>query len=196
MNFLAHAYLSFNHPEILVGNMISDFVKGKAKFTYPEPIQQGIMLHRAIDSFTDTHEATAKAKTFFRPDYRLYSGAIVDILYDHFLANDTQIFTEETLKIFTADVYQTLEQDTLHLPQNFIFLLPYMKTEDWLYHYRFKEGIFKSLRGLIRRSAFLSDYQTAMDLFQQHYTALADCYTVFFEDVKTFSQKKIAQLNL
>ena len=62
MNYLAHAYLSFNHPEILTGNMISDFVKGKKKFDYPTTIQKGIMLHRAIDQFTDTHEATKEAK--------------------------------------------------------------------------------------------------------------------------------------
>ena len=67
MNYLAHAYLSFGHKEVLTGNMISDFVKGKARFQYPEGIQKGIMLHRAIDDFTDTHPATAIAKEIFRP---------------------------------------------------------------------------------------------------------------------------------
>ena len=66
MNYLAHAYLSFGMPAITVGNLISDFVKGKQKFTYPAAIQQGIVLHRAIDTFTDTHAVTRKAKTFFR----------------------------------------------------------------------------------------------------------------------------------
>src|SRR4029077_7560850 len=75
MNYLAHAYLSFNQSEILVGNMISDFVKGKRKFDYPSGIQKGIDLHRAIDQFTDQHSATKEAKEFFRPDYRLYAGA-------------------------------------------------------------------------------------------------------------------------
>ena len=50
-----------------MGNMISDFVKGKKKFDYPPGIQKGIMLHRAIDTFTDTHEATKLAKEVFRP---------------------------------------------------------------------------------------------------------------------------------
>ena len=88
MNYLAHAYLSFDDPEVLAGNMISDFVKGKKKFDYPFRIQQGIMLHRLIDDFTDNHPATKEAKEFFRPDYRLYSGAFVDVVYDHFLAID------------------------------------------------------------------------------------------------------------
>ena len=65
--------------------MISDFVKGKKKFDYPAGIQKGIMLHRHIDNFTDTHEATREAKEIFRPHYRLYSGAFVDVVYDHCL---------------------------------------------------------------------------------------------------------------
>ena len=67
MNYLAHAYLSFNEPGLLVGNMISDFVKGKKKFDYPAGIRKGIALHRAIDTFTDDHEATKLAKNVFHP---------------------------------------------------------------------------------------------------------------------------------
>ena len=95
MNFLAHAYLSFDHPEILVGNLISDFVKGKKKFDYSEQVQHGIALHRAIDTFTDFHQATQIAKQVFRADYRLYSGAFMDIVYDHFLANDDNEFSDK-----------------------------------------------------------------------------------------------------
>ena len=83
MNYLAHAYLSFNEPEILVGNMISDFIKGKQKFTYSPGIQNGIQLHRMIDHFTDTHPATHEAKQYFKPAVGLYAGAFMDIVYDH-----------------------------------------------------------------------------------------------------------------
>ena len=76
MNLLAHAYLSFNNPEILVGNMISDYVKGKKKFDYPIGIQNGIQLHRLIDQFTDAHPMTKRAKIIFSPHYGLYSGAL------------------------------------------------------------------------------------------------------------------------
>jgi acyl carrier protein phosphodiesterase len=73
MNYLAHAYLSFNRPGILVGNMISDFVKGKKKYDYPEEIQEGIAVHREIDRFTDVNPVTKEAKQIFRPAYRLYA---------------------------------------------------------------------------------------------------------------------------
>jgi len=87
MNYLAHAYLSFGHPGVLTGNMISDFVKGKKKFDYPAEVQQGIELHRAIDQYTDTHIATREAKQVFPAHYRLYSGAFIDVVIDHFLPN-------------------------------------------------------------------------------------------------------------
>jgi acyl carrier protein phosphodiesterase len=92
MNYLAHARLSFDQPDILVGNMISDFVKGKKRFDYSEPVQKGITLHRAIDTFTDEHEATKEAKKFFKPVVGLYAGAFMDIVYDHFLATDENEF--------------------------------------------------------------------------------------------------------
>src|SRR5215211_5615620 len=109
MNFLAHAYLSFNQPQIVVGNMISDFVKGASKFSFNGKIQKGITLHRSIDEFTDMHPVTKKAKQIFQPHYRLYSGAIIDVLYDHFLANDPSVFTGDSLKKFTSEVYRHLE---------------------------------------------------------------------------------------
>jgi acyl carrier protein phosphodiesterase len=196
MNFLAHAYLSFHQPGLLVGNMISDFVKGSAKFTYSPSIQQGIDLHRRIDAFTDTHRQTKRAKEIFRKDYRLYSAPIVDILFDHYLAVDQNIFTKETLYHFSLEVYVTLENHALELPPHFLLMLPYMKEENWLFHYSDKSGMRKSLRGLVRRSTFLTDHETAFALFEKHYFLLADCYAHFFEDVKAFAKKEIGQLHL
>ena len=102
MNYLAHAVLSFGEPEILAGNMISDFVKGKQKFTYPKGIQNGITLHRLIDSFTDAHAATHEAKQYLKPAVGLYAGAFVDVAYDHFLALDE---TQHTLEAVTGGFY-------------------------------------------------------------------------------------------
>ena len=90
--------------------MISDYVKGKKKFDYPPDIQKGIMLHRAIDTYTDLHEATKEAKKIFQPIYRLYSGAFVDVVYDHFLATDETYFTERTLFSFSQEVYNNIDK--------------------------------------------------------------------------------------
>src|SRR5215471_10788786 len=100
MNYLAHAYLSFQQPAILVGNMISDFVKGKKKFDFDDEIQKGIHLHRLIDEFTDEHAVTKEAKQVFKPYVGLYAGAFIDVAYDHFLANDENEFSKDSLWLF------------------------------------------------------------------------------------------------
>ena len=195
MNYLAHAYLSYNHPQVLVGNMISDFVKGKAQFRYERLIQVGIQLHRRIDSFTDDHDATRRAKEVFRPYYRLYSGAIVDVLYDHFLANDENIFhTAHPLLQFTQETYAVLEEHTVHLPERFVVLLPYMKTQNWLYNYQYRLGIERSLKGLVRRASYLSDAGPAFELFNEHYPLLQECYNDFIEDVKNHAKAQLHML--
>lgn len=194
MNYLAHAFLSFNQPQILIGNLISDFVKGKRKFGYPALVQQGMQLHRDIDAFTDSHPATAQAKEIFKPHYRLYSGPVVDILYDYFLANDETIFTSSSLASFTADVYIKLEEYKALLPPSFLSLLPYMVSQNWLFNYRTKEGMERSLAGMVRRAAYLTESTTAFQLFNQYEKELAACYHAFFPHVKQLAKARLAQL--
>jgi len=116
-------------------------------------------------------------------------------VYDHFLANDSELFTETSLHHFASDVYQTLEQYHVQLPPKFLLMLPYMKAQNWLYNYRTREGIGRSMQGLVRRSAYLSDHQTAFDLLNEHYDFLKSCYQVFIKDVKTYAEGQLHQGN-
>jgi acyl carrier protein phosphodiesterase len=194
MNFLAHAYLSFNDPGVLTGNMISDFVKGRKKLDYPLEIQRGITLHRLIDAFTDEHPVTRAAKEPFRPAYRLYSGAFVDVIYDHFLANDTSEFPGDTLAHFSRQTYATLREYSNWQPEPFKAMFPYMQQHDWLYNYRTRPGIGKSLHGVVRRSLYLSESDTAMQLLDTHYQLLQDCYRQFWKDIKLYALEQYTLL--
>jgi len=189
MNYLAHAYLSFNDEQILVGNMVSDFVKGKKKFDYAEAIQKGITLHRAIDTFTDSHEATKIAKEVFRPCYRLYSGAFVDVAYDHFLATDLNEFNEESLQEFSENVYRILDRHMSNFPERFARMFPYMKSQNWLFNYRTRWGTESSFGGVVRRARYLEESDTAASLFEEHYDVLNQCYRAFFPDIKSFAYR-------
>ncbi len=195
MNYLAHAYLSFDEPEILTGNMISDFVKGKTKYSYPDGIQKGIQLHRSIDSFTDNHPATARAKSYFRKDYRLYSGAFVDVVYDHFLACDAnQYMTYGNLESFSKGVYLSLEKYYALLPTGFRNMFPYMRKHNWLYNYRLKEGIRKSFAGLAWRAVYLTESDIAFQIFNANYDDLKNCYSEFFPEVKMLARENLRNL--
>jgi acyl carrier protein phosphodiesterase len=195
MNYLAHAYLSFNDPEIMLGNMISDFVKGRKKFDYPDRIHAGITLHRLIDTFTDEHPATREAKEFFRPYYRLYSGAFVDVVYDHFLANDPGEFFETSLLDFSDRVYHLLEERKQWLPVVFAGMLPYMKSQNWLYNYQSLQGTEQSFRGIVRRAAFLSESAPAGQIFREYYQPLQACYRQFWADIKPYALQQLSLLN-
>ena len=196
MNYLAHAYLSFNKPGILTGNMISDFVKGKKKYEYPEEILFGINLHRAIDDFTDLHPETKKAKQIFQPEYGLYSGAFMDIVYDYFIANDTDLFKTQSLDKFSLGVYATLDAFSNFFPSRFAAMFPYMKKHNWLLNYRNTTGIQRSFEGLVHRATYMSDSTIAFDLFLANREQLESAYRAFFPELMRFSRDQIMQRKL
>ena len=195
MNYLAHAFLSFDKTDILAGNIISDFVKGKAKFYYPDGIQKGIHLHRLIDTFTDKHPLTAKGKSYFRPHYRLYSGPFMDVVYDHFLACDEKQFeVYGNLEMFSKNVYHSLELNFALFPARFQKMFSYMKLQNWLYNYRLKKGIQNSFQGLAYRAAYLNESAVAFEIFNQYYHELENCYLDFFPELKKFAFNNLSNL--
>lgn len=193
MNYLGHALLSFGDAELLTGNMIGDHVKGKLALEhFPGRIRQGLVLHRAIDTYTDNHAAIARAKVWFRPEYGLYAGAIVDSLFDHFLANDAHYFpSEKDLLAFSLETYHKLETQSAFFPQSFAGYFPYMKEQNWLYRYRTLPGIRRSLGGLARRAQYMPAPDAAYDLFITHYYQLNQCYYEFIDDVSTFVKNQL-----
>ena len=165
MNFLAHAVLSYGNTPILVGNMISDFVKGKKQFDFSKDIQRGIRLHRHIDAYTDSHPVTKQATALFKPVTGLYASVFIDIAYDHFLARDTQEFKDNNLATFAADVYKKLYDNAHVLPERFLNILPFMSQQNWLFNYNSLQGIEKSFAGIARRARFLETSHPAFTCF-------------------------------
>ena len=188
MNYLGHAFLSFGDVGILTGNMIGDHVKGRlALEKFPAGIKKGIELHRKIDAFADTHPATKRAKLLFREHYGLYAGAIMDTLYDHFLANDPKIFASETaLLAFTGSVYSQLAENEQYFPPLFAEYFPYMKQQNWLYNYRTFKGMERALNGLARRATHMPPIDKAYEIFITAYYQLNQCYFEFIDDVIKF----------
>ncbi len=195
MNYLGHAYLSFDRErgEILTGNMIGDHVKGMlALEAYSPGIRKGLLLHRKIDEFADNHPATKRAKLFFRTDYGLYSGAIMDTLYDHFLANDPKIFnTEADLLAFSKETYQLLHKYTDVFPPKFAMYFPYMEEDNWLYGYRTLKRMERALQGLARRAVYMPPPEKAFTLFVSHFYELNQCYLELIGDMTTFVKNEL-----
>jgi acyl carrier protein phosphodiesterase len=194
MNYLGHAFLSFGNKDILAGNMIGDHVKGKLILdTFPPGIKKGIELHRKIDGKADIHPATLRAKVLFREVYGLYAGAIMDTLYDHFLASDPKLFPSEgALLTFTQTVYSQLAENEQYFPAAFAGYFPHMQQHNWLYNYRSIKGMERSLSGLARRALYMPPIEKAYEIFVTNYYHLNQCYYEFIDDIISFAKTETA----
>jgi acyl carrier protein phosphodiesterase len=196
MNFLAHLYLSGNNTELMVGNFIGDFIKGRQALNKHTPgIIKGVELHRAIDAFTDTHAVVSASKNRLRPKYRHYSGVIVDVFYDHFLAKNWNAYHDDSLPDFAAQAYQTIQRFDAILPSEVKQMLPYMMQGNWLTSYAHTEGIHRALSGMARRTPYESKMDEAIGDLTTHYNDFKNEFETFFPDLKKYCEDKIHLLN-
>ena len=194
MNFLAHAYLSFGHDGILVGNLAADFIKGKEIQRYDKEILIGILLHREIDSFTDSHPLVKAGQSYLRPRFRHYSTVITDIFFDYFLGKNWERYSEIPLESFANQTYQTIDQHLNLLPDTFKNMFVWMKSQNWLYHYREIEGIQKALTGLSRRTTFDSKMNEAPEILLEKEAEFELIFFAFFKELETFARHKLLEL--
>ncbi len=194
MNFLAHVYLSGDDTQLMIGNFIADFVKGRnLGDRYSAEIVQGIELHRAIDKFTDQHEVVQSSKDRLRPKYRHYSGVIVDMYYDHFLAKNWEAFHKMPLADFALRFYSVITAHESILPEDVQRMMPYMIRGNWFLNYAYKEGIHRALSGMSRRTPFDSKMDEAVTDLSKHYELFENEFNEFFPILSDFSKKWIQE---
>ncbi|ADY30632.1 ACP phosphodiesterase [Cellulophaga lytica] len=194
MNFLAHIYLSFEDDEITIGNFIADSIRGNKYKHLPKKIQKGITLHRHIDTFTDAHKTVRKSTKKLHENYGHYSGVIVDIFYDHFLAKNWKNYSDTPLDEFVEKFYDLLEDNYLILPENTKRMMPYMIADNWILSYASLTGISKVLDGMNRRTKNRSKMNFAIVDLKEHYNEFEDEFTSFFEELTTFAKQKYTSL--
>ena len=190
MNFLAHLFLSKNNKNILIGNFIADAVKGKNYNLYPTEIKAGILLHREIDYFTDTHHIVRKSKRRLNKRYGHYNGVIIDILYDHFLAKNWHHYSETSLETYAKDVYIFLQEHIETFPEELQKILPYMVQYNWLVTYASIEGIEKILIGMNKRTKGISKMDAAIEDLNKYYQEFEEDFTEFFKELMKFTEEK------
>ena len=194
MNFLAHLYLSKENKNILIGNFIADAVKGKRHENYSREIQAGILLHREIDTYTDQHPIVRRSKKRLHKRYNHYSGVIIDILYDHFLAKNWSQYSNIPLDVYANGVYDFLYEKIKTFPEKIQYMLPYMIEYDWLSSYAEIEGIKRILDGMNRRTQGKSNMDLAIEDLNSHYSEFETDFTDFFKELEDFTSKKTTLL--
>ncbi len=189
MNFLAHLYLSGDNDHIKVGNFIGDFVKGKKYLDYPDKVSKGIYLHRNIDSFTDHHPLTKKSAEFFRLKYGRYSGIVIDIVYDHFLAQNWHNFSNIKLRDFTRQSHAVLLSNFMLLPTSVKRFLPFLIQNKRLESYSFIEGVRKTLNIMSKYTSLPSESDFAIQMLIENKTQLEANFTSFMPAIISYVEK-------
>ena len=194
MNFLAHIYLSGDNDLIKIGNFMADGIRGKHFESYPIEIQKGIMLHRAIDTFTDAHPLFRQSTKKLHEKYHHYAGVIVDVFYDHFLAKNWNKYSDEKLEHFVARFYQSLQDNYIILSEKTKGMMPYMMEHNWLVSYQTVEGINRILTQMDQRTKNESKMRFATHELSEFYPEFEDEFTNFFQELILFSNTKISSL--
>jgi len=194
MNFLAHLYLSGDNPLVQVGNFIGDHVKGRDYQKYAPEIQTGILLHRKIDHFTDTHPVVKQSAKRLSERYGRYAGIIIDVFYDYYLGVNWELLSDDTLKDYVTATHKVLLRNYFKLPNAVKRFLPFMVKSRRLESYATIEGIDKSLRIMSNYSS-LPDHTTwamqQMELFHEQFNAE---FLVFFAEVCEMARNELLLL--
>lgn len=194
MNFLAHLYLSKNNPNIMIGNFIADHIKGNNYEGFSKEIQQGIFLHRAIDTYTDAHALVRKSKRRLHKRYGHYGGVIIDIFYDYFLAKNWAKYSEIPFDIFTDAVNKMFSEVSDDLPIKSQEFIKYMIAYNLLFNYQFEDGIEKVLNGMNQRTKGKSKMNLAIGDLKELNKEFEEDFMLFFEDLRNFSDQKLKEI--
>lgn len=151
MNYLGHLLLAGNRPDDLLGNLMGDFVKGPIDGQVPACYEPGVLLHRRVDSYTDSHAAVRAVRRRFPAGSRRFSGIIVDLWFDHLLAVRWDALHDEPLEAFAARVYDLLRARWGELPQRMQQRMEFTIRNDLLVSYRDAETVVRALDGIGQR---------------------------------------------
>lgn len=190
MNFLAHIYLSGDNNLIKIGNFMADGIRGNDYLKFPEEVIKGILLHRQIDTFTDSNPTYRKSKHRLHEKYGHYAGVIMDILYDHFLAKNWKQYSTVNLADYVSEFYKSLHDNYEILSERTKDLMPYMIERNWLLSYETIAGIEMILFQMDYRTKHRANMQEAIVELQEFYTDFEAEFTAFFEELIAFCNQK------
>jgi acyl carrier protein phosphodiesterase len=188
LNWLAHVFLSGDNVEQRLGNLLADLVRGADRAAMSADFLLGVRRHQAIDSYTDAHPVVRRSRTRIGAEHRRFSGVLVDVFYDYFLATNWIRYSSQPLQDFTADFYADVRAHPLELPEPARMTLDRIIQYDLLSAYRSLEGVEQSLRRLSRRLTARWRREFALERavadLRAHEAELAQDFATFFPELQ------------
>ena len=196
MNFLAHLYFSGNNHHSLLGNLMGDFVKGRAISYSDRKSVDGIKLHRKIDKYTDSHPIVRQSKNRIQSERKRYAGIMIDVFYDHFLAKNWSRYSNDNFEQQVQNWYVKLNSEThIILPDRMRLTLKLMRDEDWLSTYKSTEGISNTIDRIAGRIRFENRLKGGGEELVDQYDALENDFNLFFRHLKHFVESERMTVN-
>lgn len=186
MNYLAHSFLSYQKTDLIIGNFIADSIQGNRFEGLTEGIIKGITLHRKIDVFTDSHPIFLTSKRRFSKDFDKYSGVLMDIFYDHYLAKNFSLYSSVSLQEYADGIYGLLKLNYEYLPLHAKRFYGYMTERNILYHYSSLIGIETVLTHLSNRIKNRFELHLAVPILEKDYIEIEKEFFIFFDDLQAF----------
>jgi len=186
LNYLAHLYFSDPTVESRVGNLLGDFARGVDINQLSVPVRQGLINHRQIDQFTDTHPQVRELKTLFSRQRRRFSGIVLDVLFDHFLIHHWQRFTNDPLDPFIDQAYRDLYRGFPLMTDQMQRVVGRMIEGDWIRSYEDIDQVGFALDRIAGRIRFRNDFSGSISEVQQQYDTLEAGFLQFFPDLISF----------
>ncbi len=194
MNFLAHIFLSGENELVKIGNFMADGIRGKDYEKFHPDIRTGILLHRAIDTFTDAHPIFRKSTKRLHAKYHHYAGVIIDVFYDHFLAKNWNRYMTGSLRSYVNEFYKSLERNYDLLTPKTKQIFPIMLEHNWLMSYATSEGLGEILTQMDRRTGNTSQMRFAKEDLIISYKHFEYEFHIFFEQLRIYAAEKLETL--
>ncbi len=186
MNFLAHLHLADNSNTNLGANLAGDFAKGGIT-EHPKSIQQGIWLHRQIDSLTDSHELTKELKAAFPASLQRAAPILIDLSFDHMLAKYWDEYHHKPLSKFAQQAYQTLD-NTPDLPEELRNIIPKMRSENWLIGYETRRGLNQTIQSVTKRVSKPEIFKGAIETVEKMDTDIEIAFRTFYPQLMAYTR--------
>lgn len=196
MNYLAHLFLASDKGNARLGGLLADFVRGDAKQQYNAEIQFEIHMHRLIDAYTDAHPVVLNAKKLVEEKKRRYLGIVLDVFYDHKLAQNWNTYSTLSLLEFSQQTYRLLQANDTLLPRGVRIFVSYMIQEDWLTSYQNMQGFTKAIRRLSRRVSKGEIMLDCISDVEENYSAFSTGFDEFFPQLTDYVQKQRIELGV
>lgn len=180
MNILIHLFFSQNDENIILGNFIADYIRGINRIKdYPPQIQSGIKLHQWIDNYSDNNIIVKKSISIFSPSLKHYAPVAVDVIYDHFMANNWENFSKKSLFNTIDEFYIILNNNYNILPNKAKRAVDHMITNNWLIMYKDLSGLKHIFEWMDTRASFEANLTNSIEILIEYYSEIENDFLSF-----------------